>query len=125
MPTTICVYRKAVAPVLREFAPQLVLVSAGFDAHESDPLASMRMTAAGYGLIVRQLVESTPGGNMALVSEGGYDLTALAACLDQAFAGVVGVPAVHPPAHEGGRALRGERALTAVRKAQQPFWQGL
>ena len=83
------------------------------------------MTAAGYGSIVSQLVESTPGGNMALVSEGGYDLTALAACLDEAFAGVVGVPAAAPSGGEGGRAPRGERALTAVRKAQQTFWQGL
>ena len=72
------VYRDAVVPVIRQFAPQLVLVSAGFDAHESDPLASMRMTASGYGTIVRRLMEVAPDRKMALVSEGGYDLTALA-----------------------------------------------
>src|SRR3954452_9933540 len=70
------VYRDAVIPVLRQFGPQLVLVSAGFDAHESDPLASMRMTAPGYGAIVRRLIDAAPGHHLALVSEGGYDLTA-------------------------------------------------
>ena len=119
------VYREAVAPVLRQFAPQLVLVSAGFDAHESDPLASMRMTAAGYGSIVGQLVDATPEGNMALVSEGGYDLAALASCLDEAFAAVRGVRSAWRPEDEWGRAPRGERALASVRKAQQSFWPGI
>ena len=70
------VYREVVVPVIGEFAPQLVLVSAGFDAHESDPLASMRVTAPGYGAIVRRLVQAAPGGAIALVTEGGYELTA-------------------------------------------------
>ena len=103
------VYREAVAPVLRQFAPQLVLVSAGFDAHESDRLASMRMTAAGYGSIVGQLVDATPEGNMALVSEGGYDLAALASCLDEAFAAVRGVrSAWRPEEQELGGAAQGD-----------------
>ena len=111
--------------MIRQFAPQLVLVSAGFDAHESDPLASMRMTASGYGIIVRRLMEVAPGRKMALVSEGGYDLTALAACIDETFAAITGVAAALPSDDDGGRAPRGERALAAVRKAQQPFWPGL
>ena len=43
------VYRTIVIPVLDQFAPQLILVSAGYDAHERDPLASMRVTTEGYG----------------------------------------------------------------------------
>ena len=49
------VHREIVTPVLEEFRPELVLVSAGFDAHERDPLASMRMTTEGYAAIVAQL----------------------------------------------------------------------
>ena len=41
-------YRAIAIPVLEQFAPQLTLISAGFDAHEADPLASMRMSASGY-----------------------------------------------------------------------------
>ena len=46
------VHRDIVGPVLDEFRPELVLVSAGYDAHERDPLASMRMTTEGYGAMV-------------------------------------------------------------------------
>ena len=80
------VYREAVVPVLGQFAPELLLVSAGFDAHERDPLASMRMTAGGYAAIVRRLTAAAPDGAIALVTEGGYDLAALASCLEASFA---------------------------------------
>ena len=86
-PTTPRVSATAVMPVLGRFAPQLLLVSAGFDAHERDPLASMRMTAAGYAAIVRQS-DAPPRRTepIAFVTEGGYDLGALASCLDASFA---------------------------------------
>ena len=49
-------------------------MSAGFDAHERDPLASMRMTADGYAAVVGALRDvSSRHGAMALVTEGGYD----------------------------------------------------
>ena len=76
------VHRDVVAPVLDEFRPQLVLVSAGFDAHERDPLAAMRMTAEGYAAVIASLREvSSRHGAMALVTEGGYDLAALGECM--------------------------------------------
>ena len=63
---------------------------------------------------------------MALVSEGGYDLTALAACIDETFAAVTGVALGRAIGNmKGVAAPRGERALTAVRKAQHSFWPGL
>lgn len=75
---------RTIAGVLDTYAPELLLVSAGFDAHEDDPLASMRMTTAGYAAVVRSLADSAAriGCPMALVTEGGYDLDALRACLE-------------------------------------------
>jgi acetoin utilization deacetylase AcuC-like enzyme len=70
-----------VVPVCRRFAPQFVLVSAGFDAHLRDPLGGMRMTDDGYAAICRVLLRATAevaGGRCVAVLEGGYDLTALA-----------------------------------------------
>lgn len=130
------VYRDAVVPVIAEFEPQLVLVSAGFDAHERDPLASMRMTGRGYGSIVRRLMQVAPGGAIGFVTEGGYELSALASCLDEAFAAIQaglpaaavpgGLPAASPVLADGvAGPLRAERALAAVRKAQAPFWRGI
>jgi acetoin utilization deacetylase AcuC-like enzyme len=77
----------AVAARLEDYAPELLLISAGYDAHEDDPLASMRVTAAGYAEVIRTLKEAAAriGCPIALVTEGGYDLEALRACLDATF----------------------------------------
>jgi acetoin utilization deacetylase AcuC-like enzyme len=121
------VFREAVVPVLGLFAPQLLLVSAGYDAHERDPLASMRMTANGYARIVRQLTAASAGCAIAFVTEGGYDLDALASCLDASFAALApGVPDDEAAAAGSeGTAPRGRRALEAVRAAQAPYWRGI
>src|SRR3954452_10017689 len=68
-----------IAPVLEQFAPQLLLVSAGYDAHADDPLASMRMSADGYAAVMAHLKHAADDAAcpMALVTEGGYDLDAL------------------------------------------------
>ncbi len=68
---------------LDEYAPQLLLVSAGYDAHDDDPLASMRVSTEGYAAIVARLKRVADRHcPIALVTEGGYDLDALAACLE-------------------------------------------
>jgi acetoin utilization deacetylase AcuC-like enzyme len=75
---------RTIAGVLDRYAPELLLVSAGFDAHADDPLASMRMSTSGYAAVVRSLADTAAriGCPMALVTEGGYDLDALRACLE-------------------------------------------
>ena len=103
------VYRTVVVPVIQQFSPQLVLVSAGYDAHERDPLASMRVTTAGYAAIVRQVMRAAGQTPVAFVTEGGYDPRALAECLDGSFAVI---------AELAGRRDRGqtpERGLTSLR----------
>ncbi|WP_200949151.1 histone deacetylase family protein [Frateuria sp. Soil773] len=69
-------------PRLHAFRPQLVLVSAGFDAHRNDPLADLRLGAEDYAWITGRLVELArqhAGGRLVSTLEGGYDLAALAA----------------------------------------------
>jgi acetoin utilization deacetylase AcuC-like enzyme len=67
------------------FAPQLVMVSAGFDAHRSDPLAMLELVEDDYGWVTRELVglaDRHASGRLVSVLEGGYDLSALAnSCL--------------------------------------------
>ena len=78
---------KAIVNRLDEFAPELLLVSAGYDAHADDPLASMRVSTEGYATIVRHLkTVADRHCPIALVTEGGYDLDALSACLDATIA---------------------------------------
>jgi len=134
------VYRSAVVPVLHQFSPQLVIVSAGFDAHERDPLASMRVTTAGYASIVRQLVKAVGKTPIVFVTEGGYELGALAECLDASFAVIAGSDQLGSPElgsdpnseieqlgsdPNWSDPVRGDRALNAVRAAQAPFWRGI
>lgn len=121
------VYREVAAPVLTQFAPQLTLISAGFDAHEADPLASMRMTADGYSrILTRVLRASAASGTVALVTEGGYDLPALRECLEAAIALVrADVIARRDDDPVTGDAPRGKRALDSVRAVQSAFWRGL
>lgn len=83
--TFVTAYRSVVAPALESFRPEIILVSAGFDAHRRDPLGGLRVTTEGYALVVRHLHDAAQTiceGRIALVTEGGYDLIALRECLD-------------------------------------------
>ena len=69
-----------VLPALRAFRPQLVMISAGFDAHQLDPLADMNLDSDDYAWITSELVEiarTFAGGRAVSSLEGGYSLTAL------------------------------------------------
>ena len=66
---------------MRRFRPELILVSAGFDAHRADPLAQMAVSEVGYRALATRLAEVAADvcdGRLALILEGGYDLDALA-----------------------------------------------
>jgi acetoin utilization deacetylase AcuC-like enzyme len=71
-----------ILPALDRFAPELLIVSAGFDAHKADPLAQLRLETADFGWITERLLEIAVRhcrGRLVSVLEGGYDLDALAA----------------------------------------------
>lgn len=70
------IFAKVVVPVLQRFAPDIILVSAGFDAHARDPLAGMSLVEEDYANMVRTLLSVQP--RLALILEGGYHLDALA-----------------------------------------------
>jgi len=82
-----------IAPAADRFAPELLLVSAGFDAHWADPLASLQLSHTGYGQLMRALIaiaEKHCGGRMVLTLEGGYDLNALAGGVLTVFRALLG-----------------------------------
>jgi acetoin utilization deacetylase AcuC-like enzyme len=77
-------YEQEAIPALEEFRPDLLMISAGFDAHERDPLAGCRMTTTGLRALTSLLVGAADRlchGRVVMVTEGGYDLTALTECL--------------------------------------------
>jgi acetoin utilization deacetylase AcuC-like enzyme len=101
------VMQRVFAPVVHGFRPDMILVSAGFDAHRDDPLAAMNVSRAGFAAlssIVRALAEDVCGGRVAFVLEGGYAPSGLqegvAALLDACLAERIPLPAAVPAAPE-------------------------
>ena len=79
-------YAAQVVPALRAFKPDLLMISAGFDAHEQDPLGQLRLTTAGFGRLTRMLLDVADevcDGRAVIVTEGGYDLQAIEDCLGE------------------------------------------
>ena len=78
--TYISIFEKQLVPELLKYRPDLIIVSAGFDAHEKDPLSSMNVTSDGFGRMTRlvcEAAESVCEGRILSVLEGGYNLKAL------------------------------------------------
>ncbi|HZD25733.1 MAG TPA: histone deacetylase family protein, partial [Alphaproteobacteria bacterium] len=76
------VYGEALLPALEAFKPELVMISAGFDAHKNDPLANLELVEDDYAWLTRELVQLAgrhAGGRLVSTLEGGYNLQALAA----------------------------------------------
>jgi acetoin utilization deacetylase AcuC-like enzyme len=68
-------------PAIEAFAPEMIVISAGFDAHARDPLAQMRLTEADFAWLTSELcalADRACGGRVVSLLEGGYDLEALA-----------------------------------------------
>ncbi len=106
-----------VVPVLGRFEPDWVLVSAGYDAHTADPLATIRLVAADYRHLAAALAATTPPGRLVFFLEGGYDLEALRTSVTATLGGVTSGQAadgdtdVEPP---GGAAVGIARDIAAV-----------
>ena len=81
----ILAFDQRVAPAVEQFGPELLLVSAGFDAHEEDPLAQMRISADGFRELSRRCAALAP--RVAAVLEGGYNVATLPALVTAALDG--------------------------------------
>lgn len=80
------VFQKVLVPAADTFQPEFVVISAGFDAHRDDPLASMDLTEEGYGELtnmVASIAKTFSSGRILACLEGGYHLQALAGSVDQ------------------------------------------
>lgn len=77
-------YEAQILPALQAWRPELILISAGFDAHARDPLAGLRWQAEDYEWLTARICDvagAHAGGRVVSTLEGGYDLDALAACV--------------------------------------------
>ena len=120
------VFERVAIPVLRQFAPDLILVSAGFDAHERDPLATMRATEAGFAamtMALRRVADETCRGRLALVTEGGYDLKALEGSLEGVVHGLAGAASAPTWPAATVASNRGRASADAAVRALGRYWK--
>ena len=120
------VFDAVILPVLTQFVPDLIILSAGFDAHERDPLAGMRLSTGAFAAMTAELrgvAERCCRGRMVVVTEGGYDLQALAASLDAVAETLSGAVAAARWPTSGIESGRGRAAVDALRPHLSPFWR--
>lgn len=119
-------FAEVVVPVVRQYKPDLILVSAGFDAHERDPIANMRLTTDTFAAMtadLRSIAAEACHGRIALVTEGGYDLQALATSLNAVIHSLSGpAEAAKWPAADGA-APRGRTAADAAKRTLAAYWK--
>ncbi len=87
--------RKTVAPAIDAYAPDLLILSAGYDAHAEDPIGGMRVSDEGFRQMMREIVPvaNRHGGKLLAVLEGGYNARALARCVCDAIEILDDIPA--------------------------------
>lgn len=97
------VYRNKFIPAAKQFKPQLILVSAGYDAHWADQLSAMQMTVHGYAQLAGLLKEAADElcqGRLVFALEGGYNLQALSHSIRATFEVLLGLPVSPDPLGE-------------------------
>jgi acetoin utilization deacetylase AcuC-like enzyme len=115
-------FRDVVLPLLRLYKPDLVLVSAGFDAHQRDPLASMNLDRQTYGALASSLIELVDAlghGRIGFVLEGGYDLYALSDSVQEVASALLGTRTELP---RGRLHSREREAIDHTRIQLAPHW---
>ena len=118
------VFHDLFLPIALAYAPDLVIVSAGFDPHENDPLGGMQVTERGFAAMaaqVKELAERVCGGKLVLMLEGGYDLRGLALSVHACAEVLAGrrddfTAGASPPA---------ARAIQQTKSALAGLWPGM
>jgi acetoin utilization deacetylase AcuC-like enzyme len=117
-------YTAIALPVLRQFDPELILISAGFDAYRDDPLAGMRLTAPYFGRLTSALAavaDECCDGRIVAITEGGYDLKGLADSLRATIAALDGRAEKVAPLDSS--APRGDATIKAVMPHLSKYWK--
>ncbi|XP_028265528.1 histone deacetylase 7 isoform X2 [Parambassis ranga] len=120
-------FRSVVMPIAQEFSPDVVLVSAGFDAAEGNPapLGGYKVSAKCFGFLTRQLM-SLAGGRLVLSLEGGHDLTAICDASEACVSALLGTQdSLSEDVLLQKPSANAVRSLQAVIQIQSQYWQNV
>lgn len=121
-------FDEVISPVVREFKPQFVLVSAGFDGHYSDTVASLALTTKGYMKTFEHIMEYAQlcQGKLAVLLEGGYNLNIIGKIAVGAVSEMAGIPFVAPvesPQIDKKVGKQAERVIEEARRIHSAYWK--
>jgi histone deacetylase 6 len=111
-----------VCPLLRDFRPELILISAGYDAAAGDPLGGMLLTPACYHSMTQKMMGCVPGGKVVALLEGGYSLHATAACSEATLRALLGEDAPLPASRVKPLKRSAIQTFREVAEIQSRFW---
>jgi acetoin utilization deacetylase AcuC-like enzyme len=122
------VYSRVAMPALRQFKPELILISAGYDAYMDDPLGGMRLTSGCFGRLTSMIVsiaDECCEGRVVAITEGGYNLQGLAEGLRETIVALNAQAGVKARLNDNpsGDMTRGAATLKAVLPVLSPHWQ--
>jgi len=119
----LCVFKEIVIPIADKYQPEWVLVSAGFDPHQHDPLGGMRVTEKGFGIMASMLLELAQkhaAGKIAFLLEGGYNLEALRNSVSVVLEKMKGEDRSGPAVQIGMQ--RVDPLIRKILKFQEKYW---
>lgn len=120
------IFRTLLRPIASEYKPEFILVSAGFDIYEGDPLGGMQVTSRGFGALASELMDMAAEFSqkrLLLALEGGYSLQALQDGVEHVMYQLSGEAS--PPAIQAKASPALESELAPVIQAQKQFWPSL
>jgi len=120
-------FERIILPIVEQYKPELTLVSAGYDAHELDPLGGMCLLAEDYAWLTQELVQTLGGAERArlgLYMEGGYHRRALTACVQSTLDALTTPERIaHPRASGRKLTARHELELSRIERVQREHWK--
>ncbi len=121
------IFREIFHPIALEYRPELIIISAGFDAHKDDPLAGMVLTEKGFGLmtsVLKDVAAECCPGRIAVVLEGGYSLKALTESISEVMLCLLDEwePPVPPPGIDSSYL---HQVIGKVKLVQSAYWKCL
>ena len=114
-------FGRVIQPVLAQYQPEWILVSAGYDAHALDPLADLRLEGPDYAFMASAIADIVPAGRTIYFLEGGYHLDGIRSAVEATLRGAAGeVPDSEPVSKSPESAWRN---LDLMSQAAKPFWK--
>nr|AHM02015.1 acetoin utilization protein [uncultured miscellaneous Crenarchaeota group] len=121
-------FNEIVVPIITQYKPQFILVSTGFDNHQTDPVAELALSAYSYTKIfdtVLELASKFCQGKFVAILEGGYNLRVLGKLAAAVIARMAGIPYLIRDKRSGAVSAvrkKGEKMIEEVKKIQSSFW---